>query len=137
MNPICYRFHSPVDGVVSEVKHFPGQYYTVNPMAIRTTLDVYGENTRSVLSIDSPQFGKVAVACIGAMMVGSIDITAKPGSTLKRTDELGYFAFGGSTLVVVWPPNTIQFDKDLLMNAQEPLETLTRVGQHIGKALSK
>ncbi|KAJ2958749.1 hypothetical protein NQZ79_g5719 [Umbelopsis isabellina] len=132
-----HRFHSPVDGVVSEVKHIPGQYYTVNPMAIRTTLDVYGENTRSVLSIDSPTFGKVAVACIGAMMVGSIEITAKPGSTLKRTDELGYFAFGGSTLVAIFPPNSIQFDKDLLMNAQEPLETLTRVGQHIGKAVSK
>ncbi|GAB5589507.1 phosphatidylserine decarboxylase [Umbelopsis nana] len=128
-----HRFHSPVDGVVGDVKHIPGQYYTVNPMAIRTTLDVYGENVRSVLSIDSPQFGRVAVACIGAMMVGSIEITAKPGSTIKRTDELGYFAFGGSTLVVVWPPGKIQFDKDLVLNAQEPLETLTRVGQHIGR----
>ena len=103
-------------------------------MAIRTTLDVYGENVRSVLTIDSPVFGKVAVACIGAMMVGSIGITAKPGSTVKRTDELGYFAFGGSTLVVVWPPGKIEFDKDLLQNAHERLETLTRVGQHIGKA---
>ncbi|KAI8579592.1 hypothetical protein K450DRAFT_241742 [Umbelopsis ramanniana AG] len=129
-----HRFHSPVDGVVSEPRHISGQYYTVNPMAIRTTLDVYGENVRSILTIDSPEFGKVAVACIGAMMVGSIGITAKPGSTIKRTDELGYFAFGGSTLVVVWPPGKIEFDKDLLQNAQERLETLTRVGQHIGKA---
>jgi phosphatidylserine decarboxylase len=32
-----HRFHSPVDGVVTRIKHVSGQYYTVNPMAIRTT----------------------------------------------------------------------------------------------------
>lgn len=32
-----HRFHSPVDGVVTRIKHISGQYYTVNPMAIRTT----------------------------------------------------------------------------------------------------
>lgn len=32
-----HRFHSPVDGVITGVKHISGQYYTVNPMAIRTT----------------------------------------------------------------------------------------------------
>lgn len=32
-----HRFHSPVDGIVTKVKHISGQYYTVNPMAIRTT----------------------------------------------------------------------------------------------------
>lgn len=32
-----HRFHSPVDGVVTKIKHISGQYYTVNPMAIRTT----------------------------------------------------------------------------------------------------
>jgi phosphatidylserine decarboxylase len=102
-------------------------------MAIRTTLDVFGENARSVVFIDSLEFGRVAMVCIGAMMVGSIVITATPGSTVKRTDEVGYFAFGGSTLVCIWPPNTTQFDQDLVDNSATALESLVRVGDQIGK----
>lgn len=32
-----HRFHSPVDGRITEITKIAGQYYTVNPMAIRTT----------------------------------------------------------------------------------------------------
>jgi len=128
-----HRFHSPVDGVISKPQYISGQFYTVNPMAIRTTLDVFGENARAVVYIDSPEFGRMAMVCIGAMMVGSIIITATPGSTLKRTDEVGYFAFGGSTLVCIWPPGKTQFDQDLIDNSATALESLVRVGEQIGK----
>lgn len=119
-----HRFHSPVDGVITKIHHVKGQYYTVNPMAIRTTLDVYGDNKRDVVHFQTDAFGKVAVVCVGAMMVGSIILSASVGDYLARTDELGYFAFGGSTLVVLFEKNTIQFDKDLQENAKESLETL-------------
>jgi phosphatidylserine decarboxylase len=127
-----HRFHSPVDGVITRVHSVKGQYYTVNPMAIRTTLDVYGDNKRDVVHMETEAFGNVAVVCIGAMMVGSICLTAGQGDHLARTDELGYFAFGGSTLVVLFEKNAIRFDEDLLENAEKSLETLVRVGNHIG-----
>ena len=57
-------------------------------------LDVYGENIRVVVPIDTEQFGRVMVVCVGAMMVGSTVITAKKGQQVRRTDELGYFKFG-------------------------------------------
>jgi phosphatidylserine decarboxylase len=31
-----HRFHIPVDGVMGEPKLIKGEYYTVNPMAIRS-----------------------------------------------------------------------------------------------------
>ncbi|KAI8380267.1 phosphatidylserine decarboxylase-domain-containing protein [Blakeslea trispora] len=127
-----HRYHSPVDGTVRKIHHVKGQYYTVNPMAIRTTLDVYGENKRDVVYMDSDEFGRVAIVCIGAMMVGSIVLTAKEGDYLARTDELGYFAFGGSTLVVLFEKDRMRFDNDLIDNANRSLETLVRVGNHIG-----
>ncbi|KAI8379112.1 phosphatidylserine decarboxylase-domain-containing protein [Radiomyces spectabilis] len=127
-----HRFHCPVDGVITETTIIEGQYYTVNPMAIRTTLDVYGDNARAIVQMDTDEFGKVAIVCIGAMMVGSIILTAKSGQHLARTDELGYFAFGGSTLVVLWEKGAIQFDNDLLQNSEKPLESLVRVGNRIG-----
>ena len=62
--------------------------------AIRTTLDVYGENVRKIVPIDSPVFGRVMAVCIGAMMVGSIKTTVREGEEVKRGQEFGYFAFG-------------------------------------------
>lgn len=57
-------------------------------------MDVYGENVRKIIPIDSPQFGRVMVVCVGAMMVGSIKTTVEEGQDVKRGQELGYFAFG-------------------------------------------
>lgn len=56
-----HRFHIPVDGVMGKPELIAGEYYTVNPMAIRSALDVYGENVRIVVPIDSPQYGRVMV----------------------------------------------------------------------------
>jgi len=128
-----HRFHVPVDGVLDKPKLIKGEYYTVNPMAIRSALDVYGENVRIVCPIDSPIFGRVMVICIGAMMVGSTVITAEEGQ-VKRVDELGYFQFGGSTLVILFEPGKMRWDEDLVNNSKQALETLIRVGMSVGHA---
>jgi phosphatidylserine decarboxylase len=62
--------------------------------AIRTDLDVYGENVRKIDPIDSPAFGCVMAICVGAMVVGSIHTTVKEGEHVKRGQEFGYFPFG-------------------------------------------
>lgn len=119
-----HRFHIPVDGVMGTPKTIEGEYYTVNPMAIRSALDVYGENVRVLVPIDSVAHGRVMVICVGAMMVGSTVITRKPGEKVARGEELGYFKFGGSTLLVLFEEGVISFDSDLVENSKGPLETL-------------
>lgn len=119
-----HRFHIPVDGVMGEPKLIEGEYYTVNPMAIRSALDVYGENVRVVVPIDSACHGRVMVICVGAMMVGSTVITRKAGEKVRRAEELGYFKFGGSTLLLLFEPGKMRFDEDLVTNASGALETL-------------
>lgn len=89
-----HRFHIPVDGILGEPKLIEGEYYTVNPMAIRSALDVYGENVRVIVPLDSVAHGRVMIICVGAMMVGSTVITRKPGEKVARAEELGYFKFG-------------------------------------------
>ncbi len=42
------------------------------------------QNKRAVVIIDSPEFGPVAVVCIGATMVGSIVFTAEEGKTYSK-----------------------------------------------------
>jgi phosphatidylserine decarboxylase len=119
-----HRFHIPVDGVMGEPKPIDGEYYTVNPMAIRSSLDVYGENIRVIVPIDSVAHGRVMVICVGAMMVGSTVITRKAGDQVKRAEELGYFKFGGSTLLLLFEPGQMKYDDDLVDNSKAALETL-------------
>jgi len=119
-----HRFHIPVDGILRKPKAIAGEYYTVNPMAIRSALDVYGENVRVVCPIDSEQHGRVMVICVGAMMVGSTVITREEGEHVKRAEELGYFKFGGSTIVVLFEPGKMVWDADLVDNSNGALETL-------------
>ena len=119
-----HRFHIPVDGIMDEPKLIQGEYYTVNPMAIRSALDVYGENIRVVVPIDSVMHGRVMIICVGAMMVGSTVITRKAGEQVGRAEELGYFKFGGSTLLLLFEPGAMKFDDDLTENSSGALETL-------------
>ena len=119
-----HRFHIPVDGVLGTPKAIEGEYYTVNPMAIRSALDVYGENVRVVVPIDTVAHGRVMYVCIGAMMVGSTVITRKAGEKVKRAEELGYFKFGGSTILLFFEPGRMVYDDDLIENSTTAVETL-------------
>lgn len=127
-----HRFHIPVDGVLGQPKTISGEHYTVNPMAIRSALDVYGENVRVVVPIDSQEHGRVMVICVGAMMVGSTVITRREGERVERAEELGYFKFGGSTVLLLFEPGRMRFDDDLVDNSNGALETLIRAGMSIG-----
>ena len=121
-----HRFHIPVDGTLGTPKTIDGDYYTVNPMAIRSALDVYGENIRVLVPIDSVMHGRMMYVCIGAMMVGSTIITRKAGERVKRAEELGYFKFGGSTILMFFEAGKMVYDVDLVANSIGALETLVR-----------
>ncbi|KAJ3155707.1 hypothetical protein HDU86_004176 [Geranomyces michiganensis] len=127
-----HRWHVPVSGVLSaDKKVIPGTFYTVNPKAVKENLDVYTENSREVSMLVSPVFGQVAIVAVGAMLVGSIKQTAKPGVPLTRGEEMGYFEFGGSTVLVLFQPGTMKWDKDLIERSQQGMETLVKLGEKI------
>ena len=46
---------------------------------------------------------------------------------------LGYFAYGGSTIVVVFKAGMVKWDDDLRHNSNNSMETLVRMGEHIGE----
>lgn len=131
-----HRFHVPVDGVIGESRHYDGTYYTVNPTAICEKIDVYTENKRLLTIIHSDRFGDVLFVAIGATMVGSIMLTTKEGQRVKKGDEHGYFAFGGSTVLLFFLPECIKLDMDLVVNSEKPIETLVKMGSHIGQAIN-
>ena len=54
---------------------------------------------------------------------------------VRKGDELGYFAFGGSTCIVLFHKDTLTFDEDLLANSNKGIETLVQVGNQMGVSL--
>ena len=84
------------------------------------------------MAIETKQFGTVVMSCIGAMMVGLIVMLVEEGQTVSRGDEIGYFKFGGLTVVVLVESQNFEFDQDLIDNLRASVETLVRVGQSVG-----
>lgn len=153
-----HRWHSPVSGVVEAVQEIPGTYYTVNvsstlpalddnwvplttfqPQAINEPgiVDVFCQNRRSVMIVRrAATNSRIAIVAVGAMLVGSIKYQpglTQPGAQIHRGQCLGAFYYGGSTIIVVYPPGEVNFDSDLVRNStQEKCETLVKVGWRIG-----
>ncbi|XP_011040028.1 PREDICTED: phosphatidylserine decarboxylase proenzyme 3-like isoform X2 [Populus euphratica] len=133
-----HRFHSPVSGTIDKFVKIPGCLYTVNPIAVNSKYcNVFTQNKREVSIISTAHFGKVAFVAIGATMVGSTTFSKKAGDHVKKGDELGYFSFGGSTVICVFEKDVIKIDEDLLANSARSLETLVTVGMSLGVATKK
>ncbi|WCJ18618.1 Phosphatidylserine decarboxylase proenzyme 2 [Euphorbia peplus] len=133
-----HRFHSPVSGTIEQFVNVSGYLYTVNPIAVNSEYcNVFTDNKRVISIISTAEFGKVAFVAIGATMVGSITFSRKEGDYVKKGDELGYFSFGGSTVICVFEKGAIKLDEDLLVNSGRSLETLVRVGTSLGVATRK
>ncbi|KAF9930939.1 hypothetical protein FBU30_011048 [Linnemannia zychae] len=153
-----HRFHSPVSGVVMQDSiDIAGGYVTVNPMAVNNDdVDVFTENVRKVTLIEldpviihpgdnaggrEEEVENVVEKClfvsVGALLVGSIVLTGakSAGTRVEKGDELGYFAYGGSTCILLFQPGSVQFDEDLVATSLKGLETLVRVGERIGERI--
>ncbi|KAL9931758.1 hypothetical protein V8E36_009308 [Tilletia maclaganii] len=137
-----HRWHNPVGpAVVGPRKSLKGEYYTVNPQAVNADFQVFTANRRDVGLLNwTPTCGDggvshtVAVVAVGAMLVGAIQWTNfEQGATVQRGDGQGYFAYGGSTVIAIFPPSAkVEWDADLLANSKAGLESMVRVGERIG-----
>ncbi len=129
-----HRFHFPVSGEVGGPVQIAGDYYSVNPIALREIVEILCMNKREYVTIETNGFGEVVMAEVGATMVGSI-IQTYTGNTALKGDEKGYFKFGGSTVVLLFEPGKVQIDEDLLQNSAAQLETEVRIGERIARGV--
>ncbi|WP_146408825.1 phosphatidylserine decarboxylase [Allorhodopirellula heiligendammensis] len=131
--PVDYhRFHFPVAGVPGPTRLINGPLYSVNPIALRQNIQILATNKRCMTEVQTPTIGKVLVMEIGATCVGSIRQTYREGAPVAKGSEKGYFRFGGSSTIVIFPPGRVQFDSDLIENSRQHRELYARVGDHLG-----
>ncbi|RMG74314.1 MAG: phosphatidylserine decarboxylase [Bacteroidetes bacterium] len=132
--PDYHRFHFPYSGIAAAPKKIRGKYYSVSPYAVQGNFArVFCQNKRDIVRLQTPDKGMVLVCPVGATMVGSILHTYQGDSTVTKGDEMGYFAFGGSTIVLLIEEGQVSIDADLLENTRRGLETAVRMGERIGE----
>lgn len=126
-----YHRYCYIDNAVKGQNVFiRGKLHTVNPIAF-DYFPVFKENSREYCVLDTENFGKVIQMEVGALMVGKIvNYDMKP--TVSKGIEKGKFEFGGSTIVLFFKKNSVSIDEDIIQNSSQGIETLVKMGQHIG-----
>ena len=129
-----HRYHFPFDGVPSEITKIKGDYFSVSPYALASNFTkVFCENKREFCELSTQKKGTLLIAPVGATMVGSIIETFTPNLPVKKGEEMGYFAFGGSTVVLLVDKSKIKIDSDILQNTLNRIETGVQMGEKIGE----
>ncbi len=135
INPTDYhRFHCPVSGTLRSVWQAGRRLLSVNPRALARRPSILWENKRECTLIHSPHLGDVAVVAVGATCVGTIHPTCdqRAGANYTKGQEMGYFSFGGSSVVLLFEPGRVRFDADLLEHTSRGLETKCCYGTSLG-----
>ena len=137
-----HRIHMPYDGKLTRMIYIPGELFSVNPTTARGVPGLFARNERVVCVFDSA-FGPFVLTLVGATIVGSMATVwhgqvnpPRPGVirewryneqniVLKKGEEMGRFLLG-STVVMLFPKNTIAF------NADWAPTRATRMGEEMG-----
>ncbi|MCH2175263.1 MAG: archaetidylserine decarboxylase [Lentisphaeria bacterium] len=127
-----HRYHFPYEGQITRQLEIPGAYHSVNPIAIALGIDVFCENKRSYTLIKNPDIGMYCFMEVAAFGVASM-VETNQTKEIKRMDEKGYFEFGGSTIILIFQKDKIEFSEDLIANSGNGYETLLKVGETIAK----
>lgn len=125
-----HRYIYVDDGTVSKHYRIPGVLHTVNPAA-NEAFPIYKENKREYCLLKSEHFGTVLQMEVGAMFVGQIE--NHPGErAVRRGEEKGNFAFGGSTVIVMTQKGQVLPDGDILRYSRSGVETKVKLGERVG-----
>lgn len=126
-----HRYSFPDRGTAEDTYEIPGVLHTVNPIA--GSMKVYRRNTRHYTILRTEHFGEMIQMEVGAMLVGKI---CNHGyRSFKKLEEKGYFAYGGSTVILLCKKDKVVIDEDILDYSAKGIETKVRLGERIGRAL--
>lgn len=143
-----HRYHYPCDCTVSPEIAIDGKYHSVNTRAfmcgekpltvnkrsyeVLTPIGTHARNKKVVMM----QVGATAVASIVNNFMG-YDPEGKPlklrdpQKIYQKGEETGYFQFGGSTIVLLFPKDTIIPNAQIVKNSLNGYETDVKVRETI------
>jgi len=137
----------PITGTLMQMWTVSGTYQSVGVDGMRSgNWAIYNARTVMEFNATAP-LGRMAYVAVGATCVGSVVIlgnategnvpgqsTASVGTTFTKGENLGYFQFGGSTIVLVFPPGAVTWSEDILFHSGQAVEALVNMGSVLGRA---
>jgi len=138
-----HRIHMPIAGRLLRMIHVPSDLFSVNPTTARGVPGLFARNERVVCEFET-ESGPMVLVLVGATIVGSMATVwhgqvnpPRPGMVrewrydtqnvqLQKGEEMGRFLLG-STVVMLFPQNSIEFPADWL--SARPLQ--------MGEAMSR
>lgn len=123
-----HRMHAPIDCRLKSMRHIPGRLFSVADWTTREIPRLFARNERLVNHLDT-DLGPLAYVYVGAIFVSSIEtvsngvitppyaskpvtLTPQGKTEYRRGDEMGRFNMG-STVVLLFPENSITFETEL------------------------
>jgi phosphatidylserine decarboxylase len=146
-----HRIHMPAEARLRRMIHVPGDLFSVNPATAQGVPGLFARNERVVCVFDVPHgtSGRTrpfVQVLVGATIVGSMSTVwhgvvnpPRPGQVrewayddqtfvLRRGEEMGSFLLG-STVVMLWPKDTIGFNPKWMPGQG------VRMGEAMGQAV--
>lgn len=145
-----HRVHMPIPGRIREMRYVPGRLFSVNAATVRVIPRLFARNERVILLFDT-EAGPMALVMVAAIFVGGIE-TVWAGSVasprrsavhtwryghgndsrgpgpFRRAEEIARFNMG-STVVLLFPPDSVTWDPSLSPGAP------VRMGASVGRAI--
>lgn len=124
-----HRIHMPIDGVLQQMIHVPGDLFSVNNASVKTVPRLFARNERVINIFDTPA-GSMALIQVGAIFVSSIETVwhgqVSPPSKkfiqnwqyrkgkvkLNQCAEMGRFNMG-STVILLFSKDRIKLSQEL------------------------
>lgn len=96
-----HRIHSPLSCDISSIKRIDGALFPVNLSGRKFINNLYVKNERVILELQS-NIESFLMIIVGAFLVGSIKLDPKITNvtSIKKGDEIGYFEFGSSVILI-------------------------------------
>ncbi len=127
-----HHFHAPISGKIVSIGEYAGSYnYNFRNVNWYRQL---AKHKRSCYIIETENFGLVAMIPIGFWTVGSIVTECKLGDYIKKGEEIGYFKYGGSSILLVFEPNAVKFTIPIPVQDNGDKGIPVKVRQKIGIA---
>lgn len=102
-----HRYHAPVTGKIAARGSLDDKHYYYG---FKGLVKYFSEYHRKYYLIDTKRFGQVGFVAIGMSDINSVNmpLPADPDNEIKKGEEIGHFAYGGSGIVLLFEPGILK-----------------------------
>jgi len=102
-----HRFHAPVTGTIAARGSLDDKHYYYGFKGI---VKYFSEYHRAYYLINTKKSGQVGFVAIGMSDINSVNMPLPVdfNKEIKKGDEIGYFAYGGSGIVMLFEPGVLK-----------------------------